>query len=67
MALDNASEKHEHTRMDETQDLQRKCKQCDTLFTPKAEHQKFCKMSCHDAYWRRIRRIARDLNERGLA
>lgn len=58
---------HEHTRMDDHDSDSKPCKQCDTPFEPKAEHQKFCSLKCHDLYWRKIRRIARDLADRGLA
>lgn len=57
---------HDHTCMDEHVEPQKKCKQCGDLYEPKAEHQKFCSVKCHDLYWKMIRRVARDLAERGL-
>ena len=58
---------HDHTRMNEHDTERKICKQCGEPFSPNAEHQKFCGTKCHDLYWRKIRRIARDLAERGLA
>lgn len=53
--------------MNEHDSDQRKCKQCGEQYAPKAEHQKFCSLKCHDEFWRKMRRIARDLAERGIA